>query len=323
MPLLWKSARLFVLGLVLVGLTVPSQAADLDKLAPADAEAVMVINFKNFLDSPLFKKYGADAMKGALKDERVAKLLDSTGLDPMKDLSSLTVTFTGGKADPKVAVIAKGTFQVAKIQTTIEKEAQNAGDKLKITKEGGLTYYAMTSPDGKEFIATFMGNDAIVASNNKDYLKAITDGKKADPTEGSKLVTKTIGKLGGKETFFAVLGVTQEMKDQIGMIPQAGQFKDIAAKLDALSASVNLTEAVDVTVSIHAADMGTAKTLATTLKGLIPLAKLATANIPDENAKAAADTLIQNIKIAADGTAVNARLQLTEELMKKLQPGGN
>jgi len=323
MQLLWKSARLFVLGLVFVGLTVPTQAGDLDKLAPVDAEAVMVINFKNLLGSPLFKKYGADAMKQAMKDERVSKLLESTGLDPMKDLSSLTMTVTGGKADPKVSVIAKGNFQVAKIQATIEKEAQKAGDKLKTTREGGLTFYTMTSPDGKEFIATFMGNDAIVASNNKDYLKAIIDGKKADPTEGSKLVTKTVNKLGGQETFFAVLGVTQEMKDQIGQIPQAGAFKDIAAKLDAVSAAVNLTEAVDVTVSIHAADMGTAKSLATTLKGLIPLAKLATANIPDENAKAAADTLIQNIKIAADGNAVNARLQLTEELMKKLQPGGN
>ncbi len=321
MQSLWKSTRVLVLGIVLTGLTMPSRAADLDKLAPADAEAVLVVNFKNFLESPLYKKYGEEALKQALKDPKAARIIESTGLDPTKDLSSLTLTFTGGKEDPKAAIILKGNFNVAKVQATIEKEAEKAGDKLKVTREGGQTYFTVTNPQGQDFTGTILGTDAVVMSNNKDYLKAIVAGKKAEPTAGAKTLTKTVNQLGGKETVFLAFAITQEMKDQLAKLPNAPQFKDIAPKLDSFTGAVNLTQAIDLSLALHTTDMASAKQIAQIVKGVIPLAKLAAAG--NEQAKPIVDALIDNLKIGAEGTAVNATLQLTEALMKKLQPGAD
>lgn len=317
---LWKTTRTLALAFILASMTLPTQAADLDKLAPADAEATIVINFKNFLESPLFKKYGEEAMQKAMKEnEKAAKFLESTGLDPMKDLSTLTVTFAGGQTDPRVAVIVKGNFNVAKIQTTIEREAQKAGEKLTVTKEGGQTFYSMTNPQGQEFTATFMGNDAAVMSNNKDYLKNILAGKKAEGTDSSKVLTKTVGGLGGKETMFMVFAITPEMKELLGNIPNS-PIKDLTPKLEAVSASMNLTNAIDLTLAIQAKDVATAKQLSQVASGLVPLAKLAAAG--NDQAKPIVDALLKELKIAPEGNAAKARLQLTEELMKSLRPGG-
>ena len=316
---IWKTTRPLALALLLVGLTLPARATDLDKLAPADAEAVIVINFKTFLESPLFKKHGEEAMKQAMKDERAAKMLEATGIDPMKDLKTLTVTFSGGQADPKVAVLLKGTFNVAKIQTTIEKEAKKAGDKLTIAKEGGQTFYSMTNPQGQEFTGTFLGNEDMVMSNNKDYLKAILAGKKAEPTDGSKVLAKTVAALGGKETMFMAFAITKEMKDALGNIPNS-PVKDLTPKLEAITASLNLTNSIDMTLAIQATDAGTAKQLGQFANGLIPLAKLAAAG--NDQAKPIVDALLKELKIGAEGAAVKARLQLTEDLLKSLRPGG-
>lgn len=321
MQSLWKSTRMLVLGVILVGLTVPTRAADLDKLAPADAEGVMVINFKNFLDSKLYEKFGKDAIEQALKDERAVEFLKSTGLDPMKDLTTLTVTFSGPATEPKVASILKGNFQVAKIQAVIEKEAEKAGEKLKIAKEGGTTFYTVTNPQGQEIIGTFLGNDAIVVSNNKDYLKTIISGKKGEVTDGAKILNKTVGGLGGKETLFMAFAITKEVREQLADNPGAVQFKDVVEKVESVSGTVNFTESIDLTLSVHAMDKASATRIAQLVKGVVPLAKLAVAG--NEQAGPIVEALIDNLKIGSEGTTANARLQLTEELMKKLQPGGN
>jgi len=314
-----KLARTLALVAVIVTLTLPARAADLDKLAPADAEAAVVINIKNFLSSKLFKKYGEDAVKEALKTAEAAKFIEATGLDPLKDLDSITVTGTGiGNPDGKAVVLVKGNFNVAKLQATVEAEAKKAGQQLKTTKDGGQTYYTITPPKGPEVTGTFVGNDAIVISNNADYLKQVAGGKMVKPTEGAKAFKGALGKVAGKETVYLVVAATDELKKQLSSTPKGKQFAD---KLDSVIGTVNVADAIDLGVAINTTDADAAKELRDLVKGAVPLLNLLGAGQPQ--AAPIIKALSDNLKISSEGKTVNLKLQLTEELLKSLQPGGN
>jgi hypothetical protein len=313
-----KLTRTAVLGLTLAALTLPTRAADLDKLAPGDAEAALVINVKNFLESKLFKKYGDEAFDAALKNEKAAEFIKATGLDLRKDLTSITVCgpLILSPTEAKGCVIVKGNFNVAKLQTAIEDGAKKDGEKLKVTKEGGLTYYTITPKQGnQEITGTFIGNDSILISNNADYLKTIAAGKKIDATAASKTLKGAIASVGGKETVVLGVAITDDIKKAMAQSPQ---FKQYAEKLEAVTGTVNVGEAVDIALGINMTDADTAKALGQLIKTSLPILNLLAAQ--NEQAKPAVDLLVKNLKIGSEGKAVSLKLQLTEELMKSLQP---
>jgi hypothetical protein len=98
-------AAALILGVA--ALTVPARAADLDKLAPADAEAAVVLNVKSLFASKAFQILGASHVTAVLKNEPVAKFLKVAGFDPVKDLTSVTATAMSlfGNASASVAIL--------------------------------------------------------------------------------------------------------------------------------------------------------------------------------------------------------------------------
>lgn len=316
-----KLVKTTVLSLALVALTVPTRAADLDKLAPGNAEAALIVNIKNFLDSALFKKYGEAGFDAALKDERAAEFIKATGLDPRKDITSVTLAapLVLTPNDAKAVVIIKGNFNVAKLQAAIEAGAKKQGKELEIKKDGGLTYYTMPLPQGnQEVTGTVVGNDAILVSNNMDYLKTIATGKKIETTVAAKTLKGAIGGVGAKETLILGVAVTDELKKRLADNPATKQYAD---KVEALTATINIGESIDLSVGLTTTDADTAKALGQLVKQALPLLNLLAAQ--NENAKPAVDLLMKNLKVSSEGKAVSLKLQLTEEALRKLQPGGN
>jgi hypothetical protein len=319
-----KLARLAVLTVALTALTVPGRAADLDRLAPGDAEGALVANIKSLIDSKLYKTFVEAQVNELLKKEEVAAVLKMTGIDPLKDLSRVIVTGTGfDTKEPTVCVIVKGNFNVAKIQATIEEHAKG---QVKVSKEGGLTYYSGGLP-GQEVTGTFIGNDTVVISNKADYLKKIATGKMIDATANSKVLKGATGKIGGQETTFVALAITDEMKKKmadvsipIGEKQTINPFKTLAPKLDAVTGAITVGDAVDVVLSVHAADEETAKALGQVGSFVVPLLLAQGKNNPQ--LKPITDALGKTLKVGADGKMFNIKFQLTEDLIKKLQPGG-
>src|SRR6266536_2863410 len=88
-----------VLGLALAAalFASPLRAAEADKHLPSDATAVVFVNLRQILDSPVSKKYMLDQIKDGLKkDADAQKFMAAAGLDPLKDLSSVTVAISPG-----------------------------------------------------------------------------------------------------------------------------------------------------------------------------------------------------------------------------------
>lgn len=318
-PMPTRTNRLLaaVLCLAVAAPALPTQAADLDKLVPPDTEAVAFVNVRSLVGSAVFKRYFEKEVQAALKAEPVAKFFKDVGFDPVKDLTSATYTFTGGSKNPHGCIIVRGNF-TSQVQAAVFTTAKAEGGWLKLSPEGNGKFLVLTRTTslGQNLTATFVGEDALVLSNDVKYLKVIAAGEKLAPTRDAKTLAKAVAKLGGKETLFLAGAFTQEGKDQLGNIPQAPQLKDIAPKIDAFVWSATVTEAVDLTVSFQTADLATARELAQLANGSIPLLQLAGA--ADDKAKPVIDLVAENVKIDAEGPAANIRLSLNESLVGRL-----
>src|SRR5205807_2178489 len=82
---LWGMSAL--LALVLAS---PGRTAELDRYVPGDAEQVVVINIKQLLDAPLIKKHALPEIEKQIeRNKDLQQLQKLTGLDPLKDLTSV------------------------------------------------------------------------------------------------------------------------------------------------------------------------------------------------------------------------------------------
>jgi hypothetical protein len=309
---LTKLTRTAVLGLFLGAFTLPVRAADLDKLAPGDAEAALVVNAKSYFDSALVKKYSAEKLKEILKQGPAGDFLKASGLDLQKDIKTVTATFANytSKDEYKVCIIVRGNLNIPKLQAAIKEEIKKAGDHAKITVEGGRTYYTLTPPVGPEITGTFVGDDALVISNNLDYLKDIASGKKIEPTETSRPLKGLLGNLNADQTFLFAGTSTPDLRALLGLFEG---WKATAEKAETLTVAANVSDSVDLAASIHFADEATARNLATTLKNIVPMLKVwAVANPP---AVPWAELITDNVKITAEGKAVVGSARFTEKAL--------
>src|SRR6516165_1850557 len=95
-------ARTWLLAGALLALVLPARAAEPDKYLPNDTEAIVVLNVKQILDSPLVKKHLAEKIRDEIKNNaEVSKVLEALGFDPLKDLSSITIASSGLNQDSK------------------------------------------------------------------------------------------------------------------------------------------------------------------------------------------------------------------------------
>lgn len=306
-----KMARVALLTALVATATVPTRAAELDKLAPADAEVAIVINIKSYLNSALFKNYAEERLKEDLKKNAGATdFLKATGLDPLKDFETITVTFNNitGKEDAKACVIVRGKLDVQKLETAIKTEGKKAGESFKVTTEGDLTIYTIIPPVGQSISGTFVGKETLVVSNNLDYLKDIAARKKLEPGEGAATFKKALAKVSGDNTVTVAAAVTDALREKLGAIESIAA---IAANLEALTASVNIDNSIDIQARLHVKDTTTARNLAAQLKGVLPLLKVfATGN---EMMTPIAELIVDKVKITTDAKDIVFRAQFPEE----------
>lgn len=308
------------IGLALAGLAVlaaaQTHAAEPDKLLPSDADVVLVVNVRQILDSPVIKKYALDQLKaGIAKDERIAKPLAAAGIDPLKDVDSILIAGPANQTGAdKALIVARGRFDLDKIQTTATDVAKKTEGKLKIHKEGGLNVYEIKGDNKPGFMA-FKDESTMVASANKDYTVEIASGK-ASGRPGKGLIS-ALDKVNGKDSIWLALVISDEMKKAMAKNPQTAA---IAPKLESVTASINLTDFLLATVLIHTSDAEAAEQVKMLVNQLKPfLAVLAQAN---EEAAPIVNELLQNLKVESDKKAVSISLKVTEDVVKKLNPKG-
>jgi len=268
------------------------------------------VNIRQILGSGLIKKHALDLIKNVLQGDQTAqKVIQSTGLDPLKDLDSITVSLTNPK-QPQALVIVRGRFDADKINAAMADQAKKDSN-LKSTKEGALTVWH-TDKDGHTLFASVASKGTLLLGLDKDSLVKAATGVGTGKI-GGELKT-AIGKLNGKESMWLASIVTGDMKMQLANNPQTKKYAD---KLKALTGSVTLSDDVQFGAQIYTTQGDIAKDISTVLNSLKPFALvLAQGN---EQAAPVVKELVEALKIGTNDTTVTIDLKVSEDLIKKIQ----
>jgi hypothetical protein len=301
------------LALACLGLVAPAPAAApaTDALVPGDAEMIMTVNVRGLLTAPLVKKHGLEELKAALqKNAEAQKALAAAGLDPFKDVDSLTLSNSGG-AGGKVLAVLRGRYDLDKVHKVAAAQAEKKPDKLKITKEGAVQLYELMGD--QTLYAAFADKNTLVVSPSKDStLEAVGNvGKK--PAKLNKEMQTALGKITAKDpVWWMAVVVTPEMRKMMGKNPQIGEH---AAKLESITGSLTLTDAVQTFIQFHTGDDKAAAQLKIFINNLKPLlAVLAQSN---EEVGPVLNEVLGNVKVTTEEGTVTVSLKVTQDMIEK------
>jgi len=303
-----RKALCGLLGLTLVLSAAPARAAEPSKYVPADAEMVLHVNVQQLLSSQLGKKFALPPIQQALKGNKEAQqLLTVLGLDPLKDISSITISNADQTGD-KAQVALRGKFNLDKIHATAQKVAEDKKDAFKISKVGGKPLYESEQP-GKTVYGGFADEGTLVVSPSRDYVVDALNGKTGKINKG---LADAITLVDGKHSLLAAIVVTDELKNLAGAQPDAAA---LVKKLKAVGAGINVTDAIGVALKVRttepkaAADLGEAVNKAKVL--------LASFGQTNEDAAPFVNEILKTLKVKTQRNDLSVEFKLSEEVVEK------
>jgi len=301
--------------IVAATLVAPLRAVEPDKMIPADAEFVWSVRPKQLLDSALLKSQGWDlALKTLLSaNETVQEIMDSTGIDPFRDIESLLISSRGQGEKGRFVIVARGKFNPAKISKTIEKQGKENGAPVKKSQEEGVTLWELATPVFPIY-AGFIGKEAVIASNVKeDIIECLTGGIRKDP---SRELKAALDRMTGREAAWMVGLVTQEAKKEMR---GPDGIREFAEKVDSWSATLDMTEAIAVAMNLHAPDGAAANTLRKTIEDrFFPFLKSQSRNRGNEKNEKKLESVFDVVKVETKGPSLSIKAKIDEALIKKL-----
>ena len=311
--------RLLVVGFVaLLTSALPTQAAEVNKYLPDDTEVIVVVNVKQLVEAPLVKKHALGLITNMIQgDERIKKVLDAVGFDPLKDLSTVTIASSSANVDAKGAVIITGNFDVEKFKAQAEKMAKEKDGMFKQLTEGDHKLLEIINPnDMKSLYATLLDNSTIVAGTDKAFVLECFDRLAGKKTGNLKKEIKTlIEKSSGDASIWLAAPSSLFAKS-----PLAGDedSKKTADKIDNVTLSVTVTKDVNMVLAVAAKTADAAKELAEQLKmGLEQAKGFAVAIAGGQKELAPLVEILGAMKVATDGTVITVKSDVTGEMIEK------
>jgi hypothetical protein len=319
--------RRWLLPCALVAVALPARAAEVDKFLPNDTEAVITLNVRQVLDSPLVKKYGEEEIKKALnKDEKAKKILAALGLDPLKDINSVTIavaTLAPGQGLNKGLLIVHGKFDTDKFRAKAEEVVKEQGDALKVHKVGGYTIYETKpakekgTPGGLD--AMFVGlvsSNTLVAGGTQDAVVEALDKDAGKKKSGvNKELQGLLEKADAKQSLWAVTPASALRKSPLGKQDDAKAF---LAKCESISLGVTVADDVKAQLLFAATNATAAKDLTAKLNDGLEQAKQIVGFLVTNNKDVAPVVdFLDTVKVAAQGNAVTVKGEFDKDAIEK------
>ena len=226
---------------------------------PADTQALIRLNFRAMIDSPLAKKMGIEKASEIIKSVPSGEILTEMGFDPLKDIDSITVAAPGGGDMEKGLIIVAGKFKADKLVAKANEEAKNNKDKVKIHKAGDKTIFEIIIPEQQ--VPMFMmiaSNNTILASTQKEYLE------KALANSGSKLANKDFSALVEKlDPDLAISMVAVSSAFPSKSLPE--QAKAIMDGIESIGGGIGIDKDVTLKINVFTKDEDSSKKLKETM----------------------------------------------------------
>lgn len=185
----------FLALLLSLSATTPIQADPLDRgQVAAEAKWVIHVDMDAARSSTALKKRYQEKMKGERAKEHLEKVVKMTGMNPLKDIKSLTAYDSQFKRHSGVAIVEANNIKRDKLHSLFKKKHPDH----KTTKAGKHTIYSWTAHKGgkhkREASGAFYGDSTIIMGTNVDQVKgaiAVLDGKAKSLGKDSPLAVAT------------------------------------------------------------------------------------------------------------------------------------
>ena len=251
---------------------------------------------------------------------RIFNLVNDSGFDSLKDVTSLTVA-TPGDSEKKWMILVHARVDLDKVRTAVEAYAAKQPDAVKVQKQGNVPFYETKNPKqpGQTFYATFVDHETLVISPDKDYVLATIAKKEAPkpPALNNKLAD-LVKKVDAKESLWLAL-----LPDRLAKaFSQNKQTADLAKKVQSLNAGIALTDGVQFSLRVQTPDAKAARDMQQTLKGIQAILVLGiTSNEQLKDFGPTLTDIVNSIKFTLDQTVVGMDLNISakqiEEGLKK------
>jgi len=182
---------------------------------------------------------------------------------------------------------------------------------LKLVKDDKVQLFQIKTNDQTLF-GSFVDSTTLVLTPSKE---STVDAVKTAGTKSAKVnkvLKSAVEKFTGKESLALALVINDELKKALEKTPQA---KEIAPKLQSLTASLTLTDAATTALAINTEDAATAKKVLALLNQAKGLGQLLAAN--DMNFGPIATEMLDALKMGTEKGSVTVNLKVTPEMIEK------
>ena len=321
--------------LLIAAAALPARAADVSKLLPDDATMVVSFNMRQFLDSELIKKNKdtVEQVKGMIEqalpaDNPAMKYLKAMGIDPFKDLHSVTMAM-GASTKPEAGfILIEGNFNAEKFNNTAAEAAKDNADAVKITKKGNNQIVEITPPgDNARVFTTLAGKNMLLVAGSltglTDGLERVNGTKKNNlKKEFRSLVETTSSKQ--SMNIVATGAAIAKLLDENPNIPEQQRAQvDMAVKflknIDGFSVAITLAKDIQFQLGVNAKDNDTAKTMAQQAqKGLAGIQFLLQLQAGQNEKLAPLMDILKTLKVTNQGSNLIIQGQVTPEVIGEL-----
>lgn len=328
-----RISRCLLAVVLATGVAATARAADVEPLLPKETEQVVHMNFKQMLDSDIVKKYAMGQIKQAMQGEDVKAILDSLGLDPLKDLEKATLGLWGTGEETNVVGVIKGKFDAKKLFAAAQDQAAKNKDKVEIVTEKAddkeVTMVKMTQDSGKPVFLTVADESTILMGSEKKYtLSAVTAFNKKDKAKLGKELMALVMKQDDKASMYYCAVTEGKLKDvpassfdglkQLGL--DGEKMKEQLEKMNTVSVTLNLGKEVKFAAVMGMKDADAAEEFSGSLDKLLDSVKtflpFLAGNQP--KAKTLIDDLTKSIGVKAKEKDVTLSFALTAKAIGDL-----
>lgn len=302
----------------------PTRAADIDALLPAESEQLIRVNVKQILESDIVKKFALAQIKQALEGNDAQKMLKELGMDPLKDIESLSAGIWGD--DPqnmKFVVVVHGKFSPEKLFEKAEAEAKKEGDKIGIVKDGSYTLVKVTVPNRPDPIFLSVADEKTIVIGSEKGL--VTAAMKASETKAKSALKKELVELAGTIDSKASVSVVALSTGKVGDIPPNPLFdnpeklKKQLEKMQTMAMTIKVTGDVTLDVAMGMKDGDAADDFGGTVDELLNKAKafLPFLAMQSPNMKPVVTDISKSLKSKVDKKAVTITAKLSGDAIGK------
>jgi hypothetical protein len=249
-------------------LTVLSSAT-LGRAAEPDARFLVHVNVRQVLDSTLFRRHFGAPVRTALEGRNeLWHLLSRSGLDPWKDVSSLTVTGPSILSHSQDVLTIQGPLDPVRIDQALAARARKGGAVFSRTRSGGATLFDLNADGGASGLVVAVTDDGnvLLASRSRSRVQAaLTRRAGKDRWDRPGELESVLEGLDRTQTLWLAALPTQDLRSELA----ANEFlKPNADKLHFLRGGIRVTDAIQVDVRIRTTDARSAREIRHLVDGI-------------------------------------------------------